>query len=77
MTRSDRLLVATLRRSVASRLLAGDDPDRIRAELMARVARSFGKAYTGPELAHLLPGKLELAGRTLDALLSGETAGRN
>lgn len=77
MTRSDRLLVATLRRSVASRLLAGDAPARVRAELLDRVGRSFGKAYQAPDLAHLLPGKLELAGRTLDGLLSAETAARN
>jgi len=62
VTRSDRLLLATLRRSVASRLLAGDDPARVRAELMDRVGRSFGKAYAGPDLAPLLPGKLELPG---------------
>ena len=77
MTRADRLLVTTLRRSVSIRLLAGDDPARIKTETLARVTRSFGRAYAAPDLADLLPGKLELARRTLDALLSVETAGMN
>ena len=77
MTRSERLLVAGLRSSVSSRLLAGDDPARIKTELLAQVERSFGKAYQAPELTPLLPARVELAERTLDELLSGETAGRN
>ena len=77
MPRSDRLLVDTLRRSVAARLLAGDDPARVRAELMDRVGRSFAKAYQGPDLAPLLPGKLELARAALDGQLAAlKEAGR-
>jgi len=77
MTRSDRLLVDTLRRDASAQLAAGNNPDRIRAELLAQIERSFGKVYAAPDLAHLLPGKLELAAWTLDGLLSAETASRN
>lgn len=77
MTQSEELLVKTLCETAGRRIRAGQSAEKIRRELLAQVERAFARTHTEPELAALIPGKVELAGRVLDEILAGLETGRN